>query len=230
MTDLTAWKYYYNLEGTEYVRANLVYTPLVSPDQTTFCMDFNRDPKYHWKLDENALWSEEDLQQRFINELNFQEQASKIMPTLAVKDVDYETRKIFIEWVGDDFLMQQISNPNILPDWQEQWMDRLETMWANNIAKISIHPNSWTVRGTELVPFNWFFCYPLNGDSITIRSFMIQVSAQRQEKMEVALNKLGFDLDTPYTIKQIQTVALNSFRANYPAKLIDRALNVLQQY
>ena len=230
MTDLSTWKYYYNLEGTENVRANLVYTPLVSPDQKTFCMDFTRDTNYHWKVPENVLWTEDELQQRFINELNFQEQASKIMPTLEIKDVDYETRKIFIEWHGDDFLMQRIKDPNILPNWQDQWLDRLTTMWDNNIAKISIHPNSWTVRGTEFVPFNWFFCYPLNGTPITIRSFMIQVSAQRQEKMEAALRKLGFNLDTYYSIKDIQKVALNSFRANYPAELIDRALDVLQKY
>ena len=136
MTDLTNWKFYYNLEGEEKVRANLVYTPLVSPDGNTFCMEFVRDISYHWKVTENVRWTEDLLQQRFINELNFQEQASKVMPVLAIKDVDYDARKIFIEWHGDDFLMQRLQNPDILPDWQEQWLDRMSTMWDNNIAKI----------------------------------------------------------------------------------------------
>lgn len=230
MTDISDWNYYYNWEVNQYVRANLVYTALVSPDKKTFCMDFNRQVGYHCFADENALWTEELLTHRFENELKFHTLASNYLPTLKIENVDTVNRRIFLEWTGDDFLMQRMENANILPNWEDQWMTLLTTMWDNNIAKISIHPNSWTVKDGRLIPINWFFCYPLDGEPIKISSFMIQVSTQRREKMAIALAKLGFDLDTPYTIKEIQTVALNSFRANYSAELIDRALNVLQQY
>jgi len=184
MTDISNWNYYYNWEVDQNVRANLVYTALVSPDNKTFCMDFNRQLGYH----------------------------------------------CFPEWTGNDFLMQRMENNNILPNWQDQWLTLLTAMWDNNIAKISIHPNSWTVKDGQFIPLNWFFCYPLDGEKIKINSIMMQISAQRKDKLASALAGLGFDLNTPYTIKEIQTVALNSFRANYPAELIDKALNVLQKY
>ena len=230
MTDISNWKYYYNLEGQESVRANLVYTPLVSPDGKTFCMDFNRQHGYHWKTTENVHWTEELLQQRFNTELKFHSLAHNCMKVLQTQDIDTDNRRIFLEWTGDDFLMQRQYNANVLPDWEEQWLDRLTTMWDNNIAKISIHPNSWTVKDEQLIPFNWFFCYPLDSKDITISSFMIQISAQRQEKLADALHKLGYNLTTPYTAKEIQKIALHSFRANYPTDLIDRALDVLQKY
>lgn len=230
MTDISNWNYYYNWEVNQNVRANLVYTALVSPDKKTFCMDFNRQLGYHCFPEENALWTEDLLTQRFESELKFHTLASNHLPTLKIEDVDTVNRRIFLEWTGDDFLMQRMGNENILPDWQDQWIENLTTMWDNNIAKISIHPNSWTVKDGQLVPLNWFFCYPLDGEKIKIRSIMIQISTQRKDKLASALAQLGFDLDTPYTIKEIQTVALNSFRANYPAELIDRALNVLQKY
>jgi hypothetical protein len=230
MTDISNWNYYYNWEVHQNVRANLVYTALVSPDNKTFCMDFNRQIGYHCFPEENEVWTKELLTQRFESELKFHALAGKCLPTLKIQDVDTDNRRIFLEWTGNDFLMQRMANENVLPNWQDQWLTLLTTMWDNNIAKISIHPNSWTVNEGQLVPLNWFFCYPLDGEKIKISSILMQISAQRKDKLAGALATLGFDLDTSYTIKEIQTVALNSFRANYSAELIDRALNVLQKY
>ena len=217
MADLTKWNLYYNLEGDEYVRANLVYTPYISPDNRTLCMSFNRDVNYHKYLYENDLWTEDLLTDRFKKEIAFHTAASLVMPTLPMLDLNIAKREVYFEWHGDDFLMQSLkagSREAVLPDWKEQWVDRIETMWANDIYKISLHPNSWVVHNGELIPFNWFFCYNGNDDPITFRSLLVQISAGRQEK-------LGVDLDKPFTPKELQEVAFNSFRSNYPKELID---------
>lgn len=213
----TDWDLYWNLEGTEQVRANLVYTPYISPDKQTLCMSFNRDVRYHKHEHENALWTEELLTDRFKKEIAFHTVASMFMPTLKLCDVVPERREIYFEWHGDDFLMQ---GTDVLPDWQEQWIDRIETMWANDIYKISLHPNSWTAHNGELIPFNWFFCYHENDAPVTLRSLLIQISSGRQEKLN------GINLDKEYAPKELQQVAFNSFRHNYPKELID---NVIQR-
>ena len=214
----TDWDLYWNLEGTEYVRANLVYTPYISPDKRTLCMSFNRDVKYHKHEHENVLWTNELLQDRFENEIKFHSIASKVMPTLKLQDVIPERREIYFEWHGDDFLMQ---GTDVLPGWQEQWIDRIETMWANDVYKISLHPNSWTAHNGDLIPFNWFFCYHSNHSPITMRSLLIQISAGRQEKLEAN----GVDLDRLLTPKELQLVAFNSFRSNYPKELIETIIS-----
>jgi hypothetical protein len=221
MTDLTNWDYYYNLEGTEHVRANLVYTPYVSPDKKTLCMSFNRDLDYHKYDYENIRWNAEILKERFDKELEFHSIASKVMPTLKLQDVDMDNRKIFLEWHGNDFLMQGMTNgyDSVLPDWQAQWIDRIETMWANDIYKISLHPNSWVAHDGELIPFNWFFCYHENNAPITIRSLLLQISTGRQEKL------VGIDIDAELTPKQLQTIAFHSFKNNYPTELIENVLS-----
>ena len=220
------WQFYYNLEGTEQVRANLVYTPYVSADNKTFCMSFNRDPGYH---PEDSTWTEADLDDRFMKEVLYHERAEAVVPTLPLLDIDMEERKIFLEWYGDDFYMQGLKAggyDKVLPDWQEQWINLIKQMWSVNIVKISLHPNSWTVHNGRLIPFNWFYSYDMYEQAV-IRDMLKQISPARQDKMTVALEKMGLNLDTPYPIKELQVVAFNSFRNNYPAELID---NIIKEH
>ena len=217
------WQFYYNLEGTEQVRANLVYTPYVSADNKTFCMSFNRDPGYHPPSND---WTEQDLEDRFMKEVLFHERAESVMPTLQLLDIDMSNRKIFLEWHGDDFYMQSLKAggyDNVLPDWQEQWRTRIKQMWSSNIVKISLHPNSWVAHEGTLIPFNWFYSYDMDENAV-IRDMLKQISPARQAKMQAELDKVGLELDTPYPIKELQVIAFNSFRTNYPADLIDKII------
>jgi len=221
------WDHYYNLENGKLVRANLVYTPYVSFDKKTFCMSFNRDPEYHKYPEEEVQWTTQDLVTRFEREIKFREKASAVLPTLAVKDIDITRRKIFLEWYGDDFYMQAIKHngyDNVLPDWKEQWISLIKTMQSNGIIKFSLHPNSWTVKDGTLIPFNWFYTYDCNEPPVVIRDMLKQISIGRQKKLRLELEKAGFTLDTPYSVIELQKIAFNSFRSNYPKELIDDIL------
>ena len=221
--NITDWNYYYNLEGQEQVRANLVYTPRVSPDGKTFCMSFNRDPSYHTDHAENTCWTDDLLQDRFEREVAFQELAEGKCPTLHLLDIDLDQRQIFLEWLGDDFYMQGLKAggyDNVIPDWKEQWKLRIQEMWKLGIRKMSLHPNSWVARHGVLVPFNWFFSYS-DQEFITIRDILIQVSEHRQETLMSVLENYDLDLDTNYSVDMLQVITFNSFRSNYPEDLIN---------
>jgi hypothetical protein len=224
--NITNWNYYYNLEGQEQVRANLVYTPYVSPDEKTFCMSFNRDPLYHTDPAENAHWTGDLLQDRFEREVTFHQLAEDKCPTLHLVGVDLNKRQIFLEWLGDDFYMQGLKAggyDQVIPDWKEQWKLRIEEMWSLGIKKMSLHPNSWIARYGVLVPFNWFFSYYADED-IVIKDVLIQISQERQSKLLPLLEQSGLDINAEYSADLLQKIALNSFRSNYPESLIDSLL------
>ena len=222
------WNYHYNLEGKEWIRQNLVYTPYISPDKKTMCMSFNRDPHYHVWPEENALWTNELLTDRFAREVTFHEIARKAsIPTLKIQDINVFKREIYIEWHGDDFLMQGLNNggyDKVLPNWQAQWLDRITEMWQAGIYKFSLHPNSWVAVDGVLTPYNWFFSFKKDEPKIKIRDLLIQISIERQDKLQLMLNHYNMDLDTPYDIRTVQLICFNSFRSNYPDSLIDQAL------
>lgn len=230
MTDITKWDLYWNIEGADCFRANLVYSAYRSPDKKHFCQWFSRDVNYHSDLQENAQWTDELLEDRFYKELRFRAIASQSMPTLKLVEVDEAQRKIIYEWPGDDFLMQSHyagSREAVLPDWKEQWTSLIEKMWQANITKLSLHPNSWTVDDGVLIPFNWFYCYDTDTGTDSFENMSIQISSGRKENLYPLLEQYNIDWNTHYPIKQLQQIAFNSFRKNYPSDLIDRILEKL---
>jgi hypothetical protein len=152
------------------------------------------------------------------------------MPVLNMVDVNFLSRQVVYEWPGDDFLMQGHylgSREAVLPDWQVQWTNLIEKMWNANITKLSLHPNSWTVRNGELIPFNWFYCYDTDIGTDSFANMNIQISSGRKQNLYPILQKFDIDWDTNYPVKKLQCVALNSFRKNYPNELIDSVLEKL---
>ena len=149
------------------------------------------------------------------------------MPVLEIVDVDEISRTIVYNWPGDDFLMQGIhagSYDAVLPNWKEQWIARIKEMRKANIVKLSLHPNSWTVRDGVLVPMNWFYCYDADIGQDSFANMNIQISSGRRENLYPILNKYNIDFDTNYPVTKLQIIAFNSFRKNYPSDLIDRIL------
>jgi hypothetical protein len=218
------WDFYYNFEGENAVRANLVYTPYISPDKKTFCMSFNRNPAYH---QDNTQWTDDMLIDRFNREIKFHNIASSHMPTIPIIDIDYKNKNIFLEWYNDDFYMEGLKNngyDNVLVDWKSQWKILIKKMQYIGIIKFSLHPNSWVVKDSTLIPFNWFFSYMYDEPPIDIKSLLVQISDTRQEKLNDVLLKLGMDVNTKYNVNTLQKVCFNSFRSNYPQDLIDDIL------
>lgn len=230
MIDVSNWDLYWNLEGDELVRANLVYTAYISADKKHFCQWFARDNRYHKDPVENILWTEQLLEDRFRKELKYHTKAKNHMPVLGIADIDEAERKIVYEWPGDDFLMQSIkagSRESACPNWKDQWIDLLQRMWTANITKLSLHPNSWTIKDGVMHPINWFFCYDTDNDSDSFQNLLIQISPGRLEKMHGVLEKLGMTIEETYPVKKLQEAALNSFRSNYENDFIDSALEKL---
>lgn len=231
MFNTTNWNLYWNLEGTEQVRANLVYSAYVSEDKKHFCQWFKRDDQYHRDASENALWTDKLLEDRFRKELAYHSKASKFMPVLDIADVDEKERRVIYSWPGDDFLMQSIAagaRELLLPDWKKQWASLIEKMWIANITKLSLHPNSWTVREGELVPLNWFYCYDTDTGHDSFENMSIQISPGRKETLYSIIEKYNMDFTTMYPVKQLQRVAFNSFKKNYPEEMMDSMIERLK--
>lgn len=230
MIDISNWNLYWNSENQETFRANLVYSAYRSPDTKHFCQWFVRDPAYHTCPEENAQWTEALLENRFRKELKYHAIASKTMPVLPMVDVDESTRQVVYEWPGDDFLMQAYTRPSrehVLFNWQEQWIQLIEKMWLANITKLSLHPNSWTVHDGVLIPINWFYCYDTDTDTDSFENMNIQISSGRKENLYPILEKFNIEWHKQYPVKQLQQIAFNSFRKNYPKELIDKAIDKL---
>jgi hypothetical protein len=163
-------------------------------------MEFIRQPDYHDKDVENERWTEDMLEERFHREIKFHNTAKAHgVPTLDILDIDYENRRIFIEWFDTDFytLGQRAgSYDTLLPGWDEQWLNIMTMLWHHDMYKISLHPNSFAIKNNKLVAFNWFFTYSSEEPEMTLKELSAQISTERMDKLQPVMDMYNVTVDT----------------------------------
>lgn len=149
MIDTSNWKYYYKLnpDGTPN-SSNLLYSPTVNTEQNIMCMHYCTDDKYR-EAEEVSTIDEDLLQWFFEREVKFLNDLSHLKTTPEVYDVDFDNRKIFIEW-NKETLSQVLYNKgrNLdveLPDWKQQIKDFLISTKENNFYKMAMYPHCFYI-------------------------------------------------------------------------------------
>ena len=149
MIDTSNWKYYYKLnpDGTPN-SSNLLYSPTVNEEQTIMCMHYCTDNTY--REDEKVSSIDNDLLQWFFErEVKFLNDLSHLKTTPKVYDIDFDNRKIFIEWNKETLsqvLYDKDRNLDIeLPDWKQQIKDFLISTKENNFYKMAMYPHCFYI-------------------------------------------------------------------------------------
>jgi hypothetical protein len=148
MTDTTNWDYYHKLNptGTPHP-SNLLYTPRVNPEQTVLCAHYCIDPAYRPR--ETIQVTEELVDWFFKRDVKFLKELSHLKTTPELYDIDYDNRKIFMEW-NKETLSQVLFTPGRdldaeVPNWKAQMKDFFISTKANNFWKVSLYPNCFFI-------------------------------------------------------------------------------------
>lgn len=224
----TKFDYYYNdVPGKGLCRNNLIYTSLISSDRKTFCQWYHNDTDYH--KGQNQVVDPSLMEEKWLREVNYITQMRNAFPDLVPKiiNIDLEKRKLYLEIDGDDFW--QKSGPgvqdydSVLPSWREQMMEIFEAHKTLGIYKYSLHPSSYFVVKGKLKSINYFFCYKDHEPLISLRSVMSHISEDRQADLFPKMAAMGIDVDAPTPFKDIQLLAFESFKNNFPSDLMEQA-------
>jgi hypothetical protein len=220
------YEYYYNdVPGKGLCRNNLIYTSLISKDKKTFCQWYHNDTDYH--KGQNQVVDPSLMNEKWLREVNFITQMRNIFPHLVpnIINIDLEKRKLYLEIDGDDFWQQ--SDPikqdydSVLPNWREQMLEIFKAHKALGIYKYSLHPSSYFVVNGQLKSINYFFCYRDHDPAISLRSVMSHISEDRQADLFPIMSAMGIDVDKPTPFKDIQLLAFESFKTNFPSDFMD---------
>lgn len=222
------YEYYYNdVPGIGLCRNNLIYTSLISKDRKVFCQWYHNDTEYH--RGQNQVVDPELMEEKWLREVNYITQMRNAFPDLVPKilNIDLERRKLFLEINGPD--LWQLAGPtvqdydSVLPDWREQMLEIFKAHKALGIYKYSLHPSSYFVVNGKLKSINYFFCYRDHDPEISLRSVMSHISENRQADLFPKMASMGIDVDKPTPFKDIQLLAFESFKTNFPADFMDQA-------
>jgi hypothetical protein len=222
----TDFEYYYNdVPGKGLCRNNLIYTSLISKDKKTFCQWYHNDTDYH--RGQNQVVDPSLMQEKWDREISFIIEMAWKYPDLVprILEIDHSERKLYLEIDGFDFWQQagpiKQDYDSVLPDWREQMHKIFRAHKSLGIYKYSLHPSSYFIVDGKLKSINYFFCYKEADLMISLRSVMSHISEDRQADLFPKMKSLGIDVDKPTPFKDIQQLAFESFKTNFPADFMD---------
>jgi hypothetical protein len=222
--------YYNNVPGKGLCRNNLIYTSLINKSKTVFCQHYHNDTDYH--RGQNQVVDPSLMEEKWLREVNYITQMRNVYPNLVPKilNIKLEERKMYFEIQGVDFWQQTLDNnctyDDILPNWREQMLDIFRAHRELGIYKYSLHPSSYFVVNGQLKSINYFFCYNDSSAPISLRSVMSHISEDRQADLFPKMAALGINVDAPTPHSQIQQLAFESFKTNFPADFIEEAKKI----
>ena len=220
------YEYYYNdVPGKGLCRNNLIYTSLISKDKKTFCQWYHNDTNYH--KGQNQVVDPGLMNEKWLREVNFITQMRNKFPDLVpnITNIDFVNKKIYLDIDGDDFWQQadpiKQDYDSVLPNWREQMLAIFKAHKALGIYKYSLHPSSYFIVDDQLKSINYFFCYRDQDPAISLRDVMSHISQDRQADLFPKMAAMGIDVDEPTPFKDIQLLAFESFKTNFPADFMD---------
>ena len=224
----TEFDYYYNnVPDKGLCRNNLIYTSLINKSKTLSCQHYVNDTEYH--KGQNQVVDPSLMEEKWMREVNHITQMRNKFPDMIpnITQIDMYSKKLYMEVQGVDFWQQTLDNnctyDNILPNWREQMLDIFRAHKSLGIYKYSLHPSSYFVVDGKLKSINYFFCYRDIDPMISLRSVMSHISEDRQADLFPKMSAMGLDVDMPTPHKQIQMLAFESFKTNFPDDVMEEA-------
>jgi len=221
------YEYYYNnVPGVGQTRNNLIYTSLISTDKKTFVQWYHNDTGYH--KGKNQVVNPQKMNEKWLREVNYLTQMRNTYPDLVpiIKNIDLDNKKLYLEIDGPDFWecsgCTMANYDSVLPNWQDQMLNMIQTHKDLGWHKYSMHPSSYFVVDGKLKSINYFFTYRNDEPNISIEEVESHIYSTRQDEMRKHLDKLGIKWNEPQPWSLFDTLCWESFSTNYPADFIER--------
>lgn len=221
--------YYNNIPGEGLCRNNLIYTSLMSDDESTFVQWYYNDTEYH--AGQNEVIDPTKMEEKWQREIKYLSVMNQHYPDLIPEyTIDHKEKKIYHHVEGKDFWNRAgcltENYDNVLEDWREQMLEILQAHKNLGLHKYSMHPSSYFVVNNRLKSINYFFTYHQSEQNVSIKDVESHIYSSRQDEMRKHLMSLGIEWDKPQPWKVMDALCWNSFRTNYPDDFISLALNV----
>jgi hypothetical protein len=222
--------YYNNVPGKGLCRNNLIYTSLISKDRKTFCQWYYNDENYHGG--HNEVVDPRLMEEKWHREIKFLSIMARHYPqhVPTIDTVDHINKKIYFDIDGADFWELSGCNKDnfdsALPNWREQMLDIIQAHASLGIYKYSMHPSSYFVVDGKLKSINYFFAYDKNDKTISLTDVMSHISINRRNDLLPKTTNLGIEINKPTPFFDIQMLAFESFKTDFPADVMDQACSI----
>ena len=210
---LANWTPYYkiNPDNGRLIESNLIYTPLVSPDGKTFCMNFDHTHPYqneevHNYLQDRPFYTKEMVKFYFDREVKYREIFKDKPWAPIVLDIDYNNQLIYFHWSGKT-CNTLIYDGNRLDaecsNWKTQLSAIIKDIVNSGYYKITLYPHCFFVEDGILKVMDFYGCIEQSNPFINIEMVKGLIGKNSVHRFEEA--KRGEDLDIGFMFKRALT-------------------------
>lgn len=224
------YRYYWNrVPNSKPQRNNLIYTSLISDDNSVFVQWYYNDGVYHGG--QNEVVDPSKMQEKFEREIYYLGVMHQAYPEhVPAYEIDFKSKKVFLNIDKEDFWnaaeCDSAKFNQICPDWENQALDIIQSHKDLGLYKFSMHPSSFFLIDGKLKSINYFFCYHETEGPIKISDHASHIHSNRQNIMKQQVETQGIQWDSPEPLVKLQNLCFDSFRTNYPATFIDKAKEI----
>jgi hypothetical protein len=162
--NINNWNYYYKFsEPGRRGMAQTTYEPLVNPEGTIFCANYDINSSYHKDMGPRPLYTQEVIDWFFNNEVKNIEFFKNKSYAPEVLDIDFVNKRIFIKWYGST------CNETIYSEkrWPSQWIGMIRDIMLDQFNegyyKLTMYPHCHYVTDQGVMKaIDWYGCLPVS--------------------------------------------------------------------
>jgi len=167
MIDTSNWKPFFKYgDDGSLCLAQQTYEPLISPDRTMFCANYNWQNKYQRTYEDRELYTAEVCDWFFENELYHLTKFKGKSYVPNIVDIDYTNKKVFFEWNGYTF--NEMLHHGEAVEWENQLKYIMLDLHKEGTYKLTMYPHCHFLDTNGVMKtIDWYGC-------ISVRSPFIQ--------------------------------------------------------
>ena len=177
------------------------YEPLLNPERTIFCANYDWSNKYQRQEDPNrTLYTESVTNWFFDNEVRnlLRYKDKPYAPTIV--DVDYKAKRIFVEWQGEtcnEIIYSGRNLDNYCSNWREQIKYIMTDLYKSGTYKLTMYPHCHYVQDGRMRTIDWYGCVPVS-DPYVDAEYMDGII---HESAKFRLIETGAVIDNKYNLE-----------------------------
>lgn len=198
--NISEWDYYLKLDdyGQYRCMSQQTYEPLVNPEGTVFCANYDWENKYQRREGKRTLYTKDVVDFFFDKEVT-NVLANKDKPYAPeIIDIDYVNKRLYYKWYKEtcnDIVFSNRKLTDYCADWKEQVSNILLDLYNNGTYKLTMYSHCHIIDPDgNLRTIDWYGCVPVSDPVIESQYMDAIIHGTALHRIQEVRTDRGYDL------------------------------------
>jgi hypothetical protein len=166
--EIKDWTPFWKIDADDRTRcmAQQTYEPLINPEHTVFCANYDWQNAYQKHEDSNRILYTKEVTEYFFEIEVYHLLKYKDKPyTPTILDIDQKNKRIFFSYNNEtcnEIIYSNRNLSNYCPNWKDQLKHILTDLHSEGTYKLTMYPHCHFIQEGQLKAIDWYGCIPVN--------------------------------------------------------------------